>query len=125
MNEQSVYLHRILVVIKLDADRLFERISERYPEYIGIYSLKRTRDHFSRIFDNRFSQLEIRELAVIAPELNVALDNFYSLSEQMNWYLYTTEDLPQAMSDRVLRYISELKSMLETINIHIEAELSS
>jgi hypothetical protein len=125
MDDQRVHLHRILVLVKLDAQRLFERISERYPEYIGIYSLKRTRDHFAVIFTNRFRQMKIKELSAIDPELIVALDNFYSRAEHMEWYLYTTEDLPQAVSDRVMRYISDLRSKLETINIHIEAELSS
>ena len=43
---------RVLMLLKIDANNVFQRIKERKTEYLEIFALRRTREHFPMIFDN-------------------------------------------------------------------------
>lgn len=124
MNQISNKL-RILTLIRLDAQRLFERIKEREIEYMHIFSSKRTREHFPRIFDNRYNEMKISELKICEPETIVALDTFYHMVDEMRWYLYCTEDMPGTVQDNVGRYIHELEELHQTLQLYLNADLES
>lgn len=114
---------RVLVLLKLDAKRIFERIRDREPEYLYVFSVKRTRDHFKAIFKNRYKDVPISDLKKCGQEIIVSLDNFYSMVDEMHWYLNHTENMPSTVEDNVKTYIRKLTQLYETLNLYINAEL--
>lgn len=120
----EVPAQRILLLIKLDATSLFNRIKERKVEYLGVFAIKRTRKHFEDIFFNRYRQVEIKELFHCPEECIVAIDNFYNTIEKMQWYLNCTEDMPATVEDRINRKVKEIEVLYHTLCLYIDAELS-
>jgi Mg2+ and Co2+ transporter CorA len=114
---------RTLMLLKLDAKRVFERIKFRAPEYLGEFSLKRTREHFKDIFKNRYDETSIKELIFCGQEVIVALDHFYSKIDEIRWYLNHTQDMPNRVDDKIHSHIKELQSLYETLNLYIDVEL--
>jgi len=114
---------RMLMLLKLDAKRLFERIKYRSPEYMYEFSLKRSRDHFPAVFNNRYESSTIRDLMLCGQEVIVGLDQFYSLVDEMRWYLNHTQDMPNRMEDKVHSYVRELEKLFDTLNLYIDVEM--
>jgi len=114
---------RMLMLLKLDAKRLFERIKYRSPEYMYEFSLKRSRDHFPAVFTNRYETTTIRDLMLCGQEVIAGLDQFYSLVDEMRWYLNHTQDMPNRMEDKVRSYTRELEKLFETLNLYIDVEM--
>lgn len=114
---------RMLMLLKLDAQRLFERIKYRSPEYMYEFSLKRTRDHFPAVFNNRYETTTIRDLMLCGQEVIAGLDHFYSKVDEMRWYLNHTQDMPNRVEDKVHAYVRELEKLFETLNLFIDVEM--
>jgi Mg2+ and Co2+ transporter CorA len=114
---------RMLMILKLDDKRLFERIKYRSPEYMYEFSLKRSRDHFPAVFNNRYESSTIRDLMLCGQEVIAGLDQFYSLVDEMRWYLNHTQDMPNRMEDKVHSYVRELEKLFETLNLYIDVEM--
>lgn len=114
---------RLLVLLKYDANNLFKRIKERKSEYLEIFALRRTRDHFPMIFDNRYSKTLITELIHCSTELIQILDQYYSHSEEISWYLFQTEDMPNTVEDYIDRKIIRMEKLLSNLNLYLDAEL--
>lgn len=114
---------RMLMLLKLDAKRLFERIKYRSPEYMYEFSLKRTRDHFPAVFSNRYDSISIRDLMLCGQEVIAGLDLFYSKVDEMRWYLNHTQDMPNRVEDKVHAYVRELEKQFETLNLYIDVEM--
>lgn len=114
---------RMLLLLKLDIQRVFERIKYRAPEYLSEFSLKRTRDHFKDIFKNRYDDTTIKELILCGSEVIVGLDNFYNKVDIMRWYLNHTQDMPNKVEDKMSTHIRELETLYQTVNLYIEVEL--
>ncbi len=113
----------MLMLLKLDALRLFERIKFRAPEYMYEFSLKRTRDHFPDVFRNRYEQVTIRELGMCSQEVIAGLDQFYTKVDEMRWYLNHTQDMPNRVEDKLHHHIKELEKHFQTLNLYIDAEM--
>ncbi len=105
----------LLVLLRLDAQRLYERIKYRQTEYMTLFSLKRTRGHFKYIFKNRYEDIPIDSLRILDSDLLEALDYFYHQVDEMRWYLYFTEDMPGKVSDFIDHYVTELDSAFEQL----------
>lgn len=114
---------RILVILKLDAKRVFERIKYRETEYLNVFSMKRTRAHFPEIFKNRYDAVTARELMQCSEEVIVGLDQFYSKIDEIKWYLNVTEDMPSKVSDKMRHHIKELENYFQMLTLYIDAEL--
>lgn len=114
---------RMLMLLKLDAKRLFERVKYRAPEYMYEFSLKRTRDHFPAVFTNRYESVTIKELMLCGQEVIVGLDTFYTKIDEMRWYLNHTQDMPNRVEDKVHSHVRELEKHFETLNLYIDAEM--
>lgn len=114
---------RILTLLKLDANNLFKRIKERKTEYLEIFALRRTREHFPMIFNNRYAGTSISELSHCSPDLITTLDQYYTQCEEMSWYLYQTEDMPNTVEDYIDRKIRKMEKLLGTLNLFLDAEL--
>lgn len=114
---------RILVLLKIDANNLFRRIKERKLEYLEIFALRRTREHFPKIFRNRYETTTIADLAHCSTDLIETLDQFYSHAEEMSWYLFQTQDMPNTVEDFIDRKIRKMEKLLATLNLYLDAEL--
>lgn len=114
---------RILVLLKLDARRVFERIKYREQEYLSVFSMKRTRAHFPEIFKNRYDAVAAKDLLLCSQEVIVGLDQFYSKVDEIRWYLNVTEDMPSKVSDKMHHHIKELENLFEMLTLYIDAEL--
>lgn len=114
---------RMLMLLKLDSKRLFERVKFRAPEYLSEFSLKRTRDHFKEIFTNRYDEIAIKELLLCGPEVLVGLDQFYSKIDEMRWYVNHTQDMPNKVDDKINAHIRELETYYDTLNLYIDVEM--
>lgn len=114
---------RILMLLKLDAKRLFERIKYRAPEYMYEFSLKRSREQFAQIFFNRYDSTTIKELMLCGQEVIAGLDQFYSKVDEMRWYLNHTQDMPNRVEDKLHSHIREMEKFYETLNLYIDVEM--
>lgn len=114
---------RVILLLKIDANNLYRRISDRRNEYLEIFSLRRTRSHFPMIFRNRYETTTVTELAHCGPELILLLNEFYTLAEEMSWYLYETQDLPNTVENFILRKISRMEKVLQNLNLFLDAEM--
>lgn len=114
---------RILVLLKIDANNLFKRIKDRKQEYLEIFALRRTREHFPMIFRNRYEGTSIMDLSHCSTDLIALLDQYYTQCEEMNWYFYQTEDMPNTVEDYIDRKIRKMEKLLATLNLFLDAEL--
>lgn len=114
---------RVLVLLKIDSNNLFKRIKERKAEYLEIFALRRTREHFPVIFKNRYDTTTIMDLTHCSVDLITTLDQFYSHSEEMSWYLFQTQDMPNTVEDFIDRKIRKMEKLLATLNLYLDAEL--
>lgn len=114
---------RILVLLKIDANNLFKRIKERKSEYLEIFALRRTREHFPMIFNNRYEGTSLMDLSHCSTDLITILNQFYSHVDEIKWYLYHTEDMPNTVEDYIDRKIIRMEKLLSTLNLFLDAEL--
>lgn len=114
---------RVLVLLKLDANNLFNRISQRKAEYLEIFALRRTREHFPAIFKNKYQDTTIMDLSHCSVDLITTLDQFYIHAEEMSWYLFQTEDMPNTVDDYIHRKIRRMEKLLATLNLYLDTEL--
>jgi hypothetical protein len=114
---------RVLMLLKIDANNLFNRIKERKSEYLEIFALRRTREHFPMIFKNRYEGTSIMDLSHCGTELIITLDQYYTECEEMSWYLFQTEDMPNTVEDYIDRKIRKMEKLLHTLNLFLDAEL--
>ena len=114
---------KILVILKLDAGHVFDRIKNRMDEYLRTFAVKRTRVHFKDIFSNRYKQVNVDDLKDCSEEVIIALDKYYSKVDDLFWYLNHTEDLPNFVRDKLNQGVRELEGILQILNVHIDAQL--
>jgi hypothetical protein len=120
-NDEST--QRVLVLLKIDANNLFNRIKDRKSEYLEIFALRRTREHFPMIFNNRYSGTSIMDLSHCSTDLIATLDQYYTQCDDMSWYLFQTEDMPNTVEDYISRKIKKMERLLGTLNLFLDAEL--
>ena len=122
-SRNSEIVQRILLLLKNDANNLFNRVSTRKAEYLEIFALRRTREHFPVIFANRYSGTSLSDLSQCSTELITSLDQFYTVVEETSWYLFQTEDMPNTVETFIDRRIKRMEKLLNTLNLFIDAEL--
>lgn len=116
---------KMLTVIRLDAQRVYERIKYRQPEYMQHFSAKRTRDHFGEVFKHRYDEIKVSDLLKCGEEVIISLDQFYAKVDDLKWYLMVTEDMPGSVQEHVDHTVIELDEAYELLQLHINAELES
>lgn len=114
---------RILLLLKLDSKNLHERLMERKKEYIELFSMKRTREHFKEIFFSRYEEASFDELLQCSSDTITALDQFYSEIERLKWYLNQTEDMPVTVEDEVDRSLKRIEGFYQILQLYLDAEL--
>ncbi len=122
--DQEIYTRNLLVLLKLDSENLYKSIIERFDDYMKIFALKRTRDHFSVIFRSRYLNIPIVDLANCGEDVILALNSFYEKASDLYWYLMSTEDMPAMVKDTVRQYLREITPLYETLKLYLTGELS-
>jgi len=125
MNQTRDESLKLLTILRLDAQRVFERIKYREPEYMHHFSAKRTRDHFPEVFKHRYDQISVSDFMNCGEEVIIGLDQFYHKVDDLKWYLMVTEDMPGTVNEHVRHTIKELEEAYEILQLYINAELDS
>jgi hypothetical protein len=115
---------RYMLLFKIDARNLFNRIKERRVEYINIFSLKRSRSIFKDIFDCRYSKSTHFDLSHCSQDVIIAMDSFYTAVDELYWYLKYTQDMPKMIEDEVYRRVNKIEKLYEMLALYVDAELS-
>lgn len=123
-SKQEELNQRYLLLFKIDAKNLFERIKFRRKEYVEVFALKRTRRHFKEVFFSRYNSATIFDLSHCPFEVIEALNSFHQQVSELFWYLSHTEDMPNTIQDEILRKCNRLERSYETLSLYIDAELS-
>ena len=118
--DKETYTRNLLVLMQLDSEHLFNSVRDRFTEYIKIFALKRTREHFAEIFRTRYLAVPMLELAHCSEDVIIALDTFYSKVSDMHWYLMSTEDMPAMVEDTTKQYIREMTSLFDTLKLYLK-----
>lgn len=115
---------RYLLLFKIDANNLYDRVVTRREDYIDIFGSKRTKDHFDDVFFSRYKTATIDDLSHCPLEVIETLNHFHTLIDKLYWYLKHTEDMPNTIEDEVLRDLSKIEKAYEMLNLYIDAELT-
>lgn len=115
---------KYLILLKIDAVNLFNRITERRDEYMDDFSLKRDRAIFREVFYSRYSLMTMSELAHLSSEIIELANSFYLSVDELLWYLSHTQNMPNTIEDEILRSCSHLQKVLSNLTLYIDAELS-
>ncbi len=115
---------RYLLLFKLDAFNLLQRIKTRRKEFVDIFAMRRTREHFAWVFASRYDRATIKDLAHCSGETIAALDQYYGLADEMKWYLFQTEDMPNTVEESIFRLTKRLDKLHATLVLYLDAELS-
>ncbi len=113
----------LLLLLQLDSEHLYHRLTDRQADYITEYSLKRTRDHFAAIFFTRYYTLTPQDLLPISGDLLIALDRFYNGVEELHWYVMHTQDMTTAFSDHIALALKGIAKHYQMLQLHLTAEL--
>jgi hypothetical protein len=116
-------VQRILLLLRNDAQRLFERIKYREKEYMRIFSQRRTREQFKEIFISKYHDVNIELLHYLSQEVITALDSFYTKVDDLKWYLSSTEDMPASVEQRVNSFIHSIEESYQLLQLYISAEV--
>jgi hypothetical protein len=115
---------RYLLLFKLDAQNLLHRVRARRKEFVEVFAMRRTREHFPWVFSSRYERATIKDLAHCSSETITALDQFYTLVDEMKWYLFQTEDMPSTVEETIFRLTKRLDKLHATLALYLDAELS-
>lgn len=122
-NRPDEKTQRVLLLVRLDAQRLFERIKFRQADYMRVFSLKRSRNHFNEIFKNKYDQIPMADLTSCSQEVLVGLDSFYTLVDEMRWYLNHTEEMPGTVTDNIEQSVRDMEKVYDMLQLYITAEM--
>lgn len=115
--------YRLLVLLKLDCNALYNRITTRKREYIHTFSLHRTRDHFKDVFEARLHGATPDLIVNLPVEIIYLFDQFYNLVDDMFWYLKHTQDMGATVEDKVNAWIKRLASVYSRLDVYLDAAL--
>lgn len=114
---------RYMVLIKIDAINLLNRIKDRQSEYIEMFSLKRDRGIFKEIFSSRYKKATFFDFSHLPIEIIEIVDRFYTKVDTLYWYLMHTQDMPNAIEDEVTHCVFSIEKKLDGLCLYIDAEL--
>ena len=122
-SEKQTQIEKYLILLKIDAINLFDRMTKRRDEYMDDFSLKRDRSIFKEVFYSRYSLMTMSELAHLSTEIIELANNFYLGVDELLWYLSHTQDMPNTIEDEILRSCHHLEKILSNLTLYIDAEL--
>lgn len=122
-SEAETQKEKYLILLRIDALNLFERITKRRDEYMDDFSLKRDRSIFKEVFYSRYSLMTMSELAHLSSEIIELANSFYLGVDNLLWYLSHTQNMPNTIEDEILRSCHHLEKVLSNLTLYIDAEL--
>jgi len=102
-------VHQFFLLMYLDVKNLFDRIKDRKTDYIRTLSLKRNRKPLQEVFKTKYFTANVENLKKYPVTIIQSLDEFHKLADDLCWYLNNTEDMTQAITDRVDVYITHIE----------------
>ena len=102
-------IHQFFLLMYLDTKNLFDRMRDRKNDYIRSLSLKRNRKPLQEVFKTKYFTANVENLKKYPLSIIQSLDEFHKLADDLNWYLNNTEDMTQAITDRVDTYILHIE----------------
>lgn len=115
---------RYLVLIKIDATNLFNRIKDRQHDYLEAFSLKRNREIFASVFKCRYHHANFFDLSHLPVEIIEVCNDFYTSVDELFWYLMNTQDMPNTIEDEIIRFVHLIERKYESLCLYVDAELS-
>jgi len=106
---------KILLLIRLDCEALYNRIIFRKEDYLRTMVLKRTREHLKQVFRSRFYDLKLAELKDFSKEVICAMEDFYKEAEELGWYLFHTEDMPATIEEKINYHFRIIEKAYDTL----------
>jgi len=119
---KNLELQNILLMIKIDAKHLFNRIFYRKKEYIRAMAVKRSRKHFEEIFRTKYLQFAVMDLKMLNADTIVNIEEFYNMVFELKWYLDHTEEMPGTIEKVVDFKINIIQKIYDSLCIYLEAE---
>lgn len=115
---------RYMILLKIDAINLFNRVKGRQNDYIDAFSLKRDRSIFGDVFKCRYDSTTMFDLSHLPHEIIEVSNDFYTEVDNLHWYLMNTQDMPNAIEDEIIRYLHHIEKKLEVLILYTDAVLS-
>lgn len=115
---------RYLTLIKIDATNLVNRLKERQQEYLEDFSLKRDRSIFKQVFNYRYHEATMGDLAHLPIEIIELSNDFYTHVDELYWYLMHTQDMPNTIEEELTRKVSLLSRKHASLVSYIDVELT-
>ena len=115
--------NKILLLLKLDSMRLLGRVRDRAPEYMQIFSSRRTRDHFGEIFKTKYSEITMGDLKHCGEEVLLSLDQFYGRVDDLRWYLGCTQEMPATVEEHLMQRVGDIEKSCQSLQLHIDADM--
>lgn len=116
-------MKELLLIIKLDATNLYNRITQRKKESLHDFSLKRERQVFEELFFTRYYTIKANELSQFDGELIQTIDQFYTLVDELKWYLHHTQDMINKIEDTYMLMLKQISPNYQSLLLYINATL--
>jgi len=110
---------KILLLIKLDCEALYNRIIFRKEDYLRTMVLKRNRDHLKQVFRSRYYDLKLDELKDFSSEAIFSMETFYKEAEELGWYLFHTEDMPATIEEKINYHFRMIEKAYTTLQANL------
>lgn len=107
--QNKTFNYNICLLLRNDSSSLANRVIGRFSEYMKIFSVKRTREHFKEVFKHNYYSLALSDLALLDSNVLNFANEFYTQVEKIYWYLMNTEDMPGTVAELTEKKIKILK----------------
>jgi hypothetical protein len=101
---------RVRHLIALDAANVMARLRVRMEEMVTLFSRLRDREPLLTVIDSVVPSATFAELALLSPDEQRAVNEFYELLGDLRWYMKYTEDMPLQLQGRVVAMVAELEA---------------
>jgi hypothetical protein len=111
---------QFFLLVYLDVKGLFERIVDRKFHYVKALTMKRNREPLKEVFKCKYFDIGVESLSCYPEKVIKMLDEYYRLTDDLYWYLDNTEDMTQAIKDKVDAYLIHLKRIYSNLILELE-----
>jgi hypothetical protein len=101
---------RVRNLIAIDAANVMARLGERMEEMVTLFSRLRDRGPLLTVIDSLYPTVTFRELALLPPVEQRAVNEFYELLGDLRWYMQYTEDMPLQLQKKVIALVGGLEA---------------
>ena len=99
---------RVLSLIALDATAVMKRLSERNEQMVLLFSRERDRNALLSPLRSWLMTARFPEIALLLPEQQVAVQEFYERLDALAWYFRYTNDMPGTVAESFALHLRAL-----------------